>query len=344
MTAAPSSNSNSNDPFSFAEILASKDDDQVKQDPVKVLSSDGIMELAVYIYEPPATVTKKYKANENTALVFYHGGGAHAGAGYPSMARGLAEKFGITVYLPDLRGHGASGGARGDAPSKEQVWRDVDTVLEFVAAKHDASSTRIFLGGHSSGGGLVVNYATAAQEGITATTMTAPSVASILHNVEGYVLVSPELGYNSGTARPNRTDFAAVNVLAFIANGIFGWLGHSKAVKFNYPPELLKADKGMVGFNTVNMANAITPDSPVEQMQAMGKNTNDIDIDDVARKPIGLWVGSNDELFVAEKVVELLPKKDHDKDNIIGEVLPGKNHLGILVGVHEHIGQWITKP
>lgn len=336
MAAATSSNSNSNDPFSFAEILASKDDDDVKQDPVKVLSSDGI-ELAVFIYEPPATVTKKYKANANTALVFYHGGGAHARAGYTSMARGLAEKFGITVYLPDLRGHGASGGARGDAPSKEQVWRDVDTVLEFVAAKHDASSSRIFMGGHSSGGGLVVNYATAAQEGITATTTTA------LRNIEGYVLVSPELGYKSGTARPNRTEFAAVNVLAFIANGLFGVLGHSKAVKFNYPPELLKADKGMVGFNTINMANAITPESPMEQMQAMGKNTNDVDNNDVARKPIGLWVGSSDELFVAEKMVGLLPKKDHDKDNIIGEILPGKNHLGIVVGLHEHIGPWITK-
>jgi len=338
--AATSSNSKSNDPFSFAEILASQDDDQVKQDPVKVLSSDGI-ELAVFIYEPPATTdTKKYKANANTnantALVFYHGGGAHAGAGYPSMARGLAEKFGITVYLPDLRGHGASGGARGDTPSKEQVWRDVDTVLEFVAAKHDASSSsRIFLGGHSSGGGLVVNYATAAQEGITATTTT-----MALRNIEGYILVSPELGYKSGTARPNRTEFAAVNVLPFIANGMFGCLGHSKAVKFNYPPELLQADTGMVGFNTVNMANAITPESPVEQMQAMGKKTNN---DVVARKPIGLWVGSSDELFVAEKIVGLVPKNDHDKDNSIGEILPGKNHLGILVGVHEHIGPWITK-
>ena len=337
---APNNNkSSSNDPFSFTELLASKDDDQAKQDPVKVLSSDGV-ELAVFVYKPPATVVQNYKANAtanaNTALVFYHGGGAHAGAGYQNIARGLAEKFGIVVYLPDLRGHGSSGGARGDAPSKEQVWRDVDTVLEFVAAKHDASNRRIFLGGHSSGGGLVVNYATAAQEGIAAL---APSAASILRNIEGYVLVSPELGYSSGTARPNRTDFATVNLLTFIANGIFGVLGHSKAVKFNYPSELLEADKGMVGFNTINMANAITPETAAEQMQAMGKNHID---NDVPRKPIGLWVGSSDELFDAEKVVGLVPKKNHDKDNIIGEILPGKNHLGILVGVHEYIGPWIT--
>ena len=343
---APNSNTNRNDPFSFTEILAPRDDDQVKQDPVKVLASDGV-DLAIFIYEPP-TVTKseghKHKHNANTALVFYHGGGAHAGAGYPIMARGLAENFGITVYLPDLRGHGASAGARGDAPSKEQVWRDVDTVLEFVADRHHgkqqqqaSSSSRIFLGGHSSGGGLVVNYATAAQEGITTTTTTAPSTASI-SSIDGYVLVSPELGYKSGTARPNRTEFAAVNLLAFIANGIFGILGHSKAVRFNYPPELLEADNGMIGFNTVNMANAITLESPVEQMQAIGKN-NDVDV----RKPIGLWVGSDDELFVAEKVVGLVPKNNHDNDNIIGEILPGKNHLGILVDVHDHIGSWITK-
>merc|ERR1739848_309117 len=124
------------------------------------------------IYEPtmmPAT---------STALLFYHGGGAHSGGGYQHLARGLANNFGMSVYLPDIRGHGASGGPRGDAPSKNQVWKDIDVALEFVSKrelqKFPGSTRRLFLGGHSSGGGLVVNYATKHSDNSTV-------------DVEGYV-------------------------------------------------------------------------------------------------------------------------------------------------------------
>lgn len=305
--AATSSNEFKNQPFSFTEILAPSEE-QAKPEPVKLKASDGV-ELSVTIFEPTTSA--------GMALVFYHGGGAYSGAGYQYLARGLAEDFGITVYLPDIRGHGTSGGARGDAPSKEQVWYDVDTVLEFVAKREPSS--KLILGGHSSGGGLVVNYATYAA-GKTDNAI----------DIEGYILVSPELGYLSKTARPDRREFAKVNILAFIANGIFGVLGNSKAVKFQYPAELLEADDGLVAFNTVNMANAITPETPKEQMQALGSNE---------KKPLGLWVGSDDELFVAEKVADFVPNSGSNTKVI----LPGKNHLGILVGIHEQIGAWMTR-
>lgn len=292
------------EPFSFAELDAHTEEG-AKQKPVTIVASDGV-ELAVTIYEASSFMGKK----SGTALVFYHGGGAHAGGGYQHLAKGLAEKFGVSVYLPDLRGHGASGGPRGDAPSKEQVWSDIDTVLEFVANRHD----KVFLGGHSSGGGLVLNYATVARE-------KNDSAASKI--VQGYLLVSPELGYMSGTARPGRRDFAKVNIAAFLANGLFGVLGHSRAVKFQYPKEILEKYEGMVAYNTVNMANAVTPESPKEQMKTL------------CAKPIALWVGAEDELFVPEAVVEYCPES--------GAILPGKKHLSILIGIHENIGKWIKE-
>lgn len=302
----------SNSPFSFSEILASNNEHD-EQEPVTIMASDGV-ELAIKIYEPPtATATQ-------TSLLFYHGGGAYSGGGYQNLAKGLSEKYGITVFLPDIRGHGVSGGDRGDAPSKEQVWRDIDTALDFVAKKQQekfGKLSKIYLGGHSSGGGLVVNYATEPNN-------------SRLDMLEGYVLVSPELGYLSGTARKDRTDFAKVNILAFIVNGIFGVLGHNKAVQFNYPAEVLAANKGLVSFNTVNMANAITPENPKEQIASM---TSD------GAKPVALWVGADDELFDAEKVAEYVPETEHNT----GKVLKGKNHLGILVEIHQQIGPWITK-
>merc|ERR1711933_414417 len=161
-----------------------------------------------------------------------------------------------------------------------------------------ASYDRIVLGGHSSGGGLVLNYATSSRPRNNAV----PKIA-------GYVLVAPELGYKSGTARPGRTDFATVNILAFIANGIFGILGHSKAVRFRYPASILEDDPGMVGFNTVNMANAITPEHPREQMATLccGPST-----------PVGLWVGADDELFVADTVAGFVATTDDDDNDNAG--------------------------
>jgi len=315
--------SHGDQPFSFTELFAAQADEgkDAKQDAEKatIVASDGV-ELAITIYEPPTA------SATSTALLFYHGGGAHSGAGYQLLARGLAENFGISVYLPDLRGHGASDGPRGDAPSKEQIWNDIDHTIVYVSAreqqKQPESTHKLFLGGHSSGGGLVVNYATEHSD-------------KGMFDIEGYILISPELGYNSKTARPDRRDFAKVNILTFIANGIFGILGHSKAVQFNYPPELLENDKGMVGFNTVLMANAITPETPMKQMQAMA----------TGKIPIGLWVGSDDELFVAEKVAEFIPRPEQNASSHssnVGEVVPGKDHLGILVGVYERVGLWIT--
>ena len=314
-------------PFSFEELFAQQhaepDDDAILPATVTVTASDGVA-LAVHVYAPPDASAATASATA-TALVFYHGGGAHAGAGYEAFARGLAAR-GTVLYLPDLRGHGASGGPRGDAPSKEQVWRDVDAVLAHAAATHPGG--RVVLGGHSSGGGLVVNYAT---HGDAAGGAGAGAAA--------YVLVAPELGYRSGTARPGRTDFATVNVPAFLAHGLFGILGHSRAVRFRYPPALLADDPGMVGFNTVHVANAITPERPREQLMQMRAARGS----DGRPPPLGLWIGADDELLDAGRVADLVATAagDDDGGDVVAEVLPGKNHLGILVDVHERIGSWL---
>jgi len=310
------SNSKSKLPFSFDQIFAQKQGvEQARPDSETVVASDGV-ELSVAVYEPNDNVMNEV----GIAFVFYHGGGAHSGAGYQDLARNLSQVYGIAVYLPDIRGHGNSGGPRGDSPSKEQVWMDVDSVLEFVTARRPQTK-KLYLGGHSSGGGLVVNYATVHK------------AMYKLSPIAGYILVAPELGYKSETARPNRTDFASVSLAPFIFNAIFGILGHSKAVRFHYPPDLLESDPGMVGFNTVNMANAITPEGPLEQMKQLSEGP----------PPLGLWVGAEDELFVPEKVTAYIETKGPKCSKNIAEIVSEKNHLGIVVGIHQRIGNWITQ-
>jgi len=278
-------------------------------------ASDGTR-LAVRCYRPTSSQAK-------AILVFLHGGGAHSGAGYHVLAQELSQGYGIAVYTPDLRGHGSSCGKKGDSPTADQVWKDVRTVLMFAKRQEASSGTSLplFLGGHSSGGGLVVNYATWAAQ--------FPQKEGLPHDKEfpdvaGYLLLSPELGYKSGTARPGRIDFARVAVLPFIVNALTGgvFLGHNKAVRFNYPDKILK-DPGMCSFNTVNMANAITPDNPKKQVEDM-----------IQEKPLHLWVGEKDELFDAEKVCE------YAKNSM---VVPNAKHLDIVVNAHGLLGKWIEQ-
>lgn len=272
-----------------------------------ICASDKV-DLAVRVYKPSTST-----GSPTAALIFYHGGGAHSGAGYHLVARGLADTCNAVVYTPDLRGHGASGGARGDAPSPEQVFEDINAMIDVIKKCH--IGIPLFLGGHSSGGGLVVNYATWAKRKES--------------DLAGYILLSPQLGYLAKVDRPrdsSKPAFAKVNIAAFIVNGITGFLGHNHAVQFQYPPEVLENDSGMVKSNTVNMANAITPTSPNIQF-------NEIKL------PLGLWIGEDDELFLADKVAAYTM----GKSNMTGSVLPGESHLGILVGAHKAIGPWLNE-
>ena len=288
--------------------------DSVPATVTELTASDG-ERLAVRVYRCPKN---KQAGKKKASVIFYHGGGAHSGATYQLLGHGLANSsLATTVYTPDLRGHGASGGARGDAPSPEQVWRDIDTVLKFVA-ETESKETSIFLGGHSSGAGLLLNYITEHEGDLD------PSISSRL---KGYILVSPQLGYKAEVDRPlqpNTPPFAKVNIPAFIGNAITGWWGHFHAVQFTYPSEILENDPGMVKSNTVNMANAITPVDPHTQVKA-----TDL--------PLKLWIGKDDELFLADKVASFAA----GKPNLSNSILPNQTHLGIIVDIHSYIEKWI---
>jgi acylglycerol lipase len=294
------------EPFSRSELIAAGG---IEPAPLETLPADDGTPLAYRRYLPQGPVA---------VLVFNHGGGAHSGAGYAHVATGLRDAFRIAVYTPDLRGHGASGGARGDAPSAEQMWRDVESFARLARREHPGLP--LFVGGHSSGAGLTLNYASF--DGRS--------------EVDGWVLVSPQLGYKSDTARApeassGRTAFVEASVAPFVINALSGGrlMGHNRAVVFNYPPQVLEADPGMVGWNTVNLANGITPQAPGEQFAALDR-------------PFGLWIGGEDEIFVPRKVVAFGARAEGVRESSASEVVPDQTHLGILVHAAEFVGPWIV--
>ena len=249
--------------FSMDELRAAG---RVNSACVESLAADDGARLAYRRYVP---------STPQAAVLFYHGGGAHSTAGYQFVGHGLQTEFDILVYTPDIRGHGASGGPRGDAPNPKQVWMDVATFIRHIHTEFPGLP--LFLGGHSSGASLALNYASQPEHEL----------------LGGYVFLSPQLGAQAKTDRPGQaTPFAKVDTEAFAAYAASGGTehGHDYAVQFNYPAEALAADPGLVASITVNMSLALIPGAPGEQFAALDR-------------PFGLWIGSKDELFVPEKVL-----------------------------------------
>jgi acylglycerol lipase len=290
----------SNSLFSFSELLTAKEKYIA---PIKTVeASDGIS-LAFRSYLPD-----KAKA----VLVFYHGAGVHSGLSYNHLSIGLRDEFNIAVFTPDVRGHGFSEGPRGDTPETEQVWRDINTIIQYARSRYP--DLPLFLGGHSAGSGLSLNY----------------SSWSDRLPVDGYVFVAPYFGYKSETDRENKkSEFTTVKVSNFVINSMTGGLlkGHAKAIQYHYPEEILKRNPEIVTFNTVNMSLATTPNSPNSQFSGL--------------KRFGVWIGRHDESFDPDKVVQFAEQNKAGGALAEIRIIEDRNHFSILLMADELIGAWI---
>lgn len=246
----------------------------------------------------------------HSCLIFYHGGGAHSLLGYTRMAQQLCDNFAIATYLFDIRGHGQSGGPRGYAPSKEQVWSDISKAIQFVKSQHP--STDVFLGGHSSGGGLTLNY----------------SYWDKGESVKGYLLVAPELGPRIAKQKIKFADF---NNLIFLLHKIsMGYLfKRTLAVKLNYSREQIEKDGCVDGYN-IDMVNALIAHDARNELISINK-------------PTYILIADADEIINNDKLKELLLSATKINPNIIYKNIPGAKHIMILKDVSQYIGEYLSE-
>jgi alpha-beta hydrolase superfamily lysophospholipase len=85
-------------------------------------------------------------AKKDIAVLIFHGFTAYSGP--YSMAAVPLSKGGYTVFGLDYRGHGLSGGNRGDTPGKERFIADLAEAVKFVRA---LGFTKVIILGHSLG-------------------------------------------------------------------------------------------------------------------------------------------------------------------------------------------------
>lgn len=287
--------------FSFAALQAAP---KMALPPIeRVHASDGVqLAYRAYVPEQPKAV-----------LVFYHGGGAHGAAGYGHLGKSLSQRYSVVVLTPDMRGHGESDGPRGDTPTPNQAWDDVGNMLQLARLRWPGRP--LYLGGHSSGAGLVLNYVDSARPAMLA----------------GLVFLAPEFGPFADTHRRGKSvPFASVTTSHFFWSALTGgWIyGHSPTVRFNYPPEVLLQDPKIVTAYSVMMANAVTPAAPKAQLARLSL-------------PFGLWIGADDELLDPALVVQLANTAQGVVDKQI-DLINGANHLSVLLSADDHVGSWLA--
>jgi len=296
--------SKSDVPFSFSELLA---EPQMQITDKQYFETSDAIKLAYFDY----SVVDKPKQ----VLVFIHGGGACSSLGYQYLADTLSKQYNTRVYLLDMRGHGLSDGERGDAPTKERLWQDISEFINFV--RSDNINHKIYLGGHSSGGGLVLNYATWKER----------------EDINGYVFISPKLGYKSNADRYHYTKdpFAKAHIGTMVLNKVLNEAiyKHTIAVEMNYCQEAKKAEPLLVDTYTCTVVNAITPINPEKQFSTIDK-------------PFCLFVGSNDELMLPENTVKYAEYSNNSiKSKSQSGIIQNQNHLGILRVCGKSIGEYL---
>jgi len=125
---------------------------------------------------------RDYGGAHDTALILYHGSGTEGGYLDP-LARRIADAGLARVIVPNARGHHGSGPKRGDIGYIGQLEEDLDDLIGRLDL--DRSGTRLYLGGHSSGGGFAARYAG----------------STYGQRLSGLILLAPYLGHRAPSSR-----------------------------------------------------------------------------------------------------------------------------------------------
>jgi len=229
-------------------------------------------------------------------VIAIHGSSAHGSSMHP-LAKALQAE-GITVYAPDIRGHGATG-RRGDIDYAGQLDDDAADFVAMVRAKHPKAN--LVLLGFSSGGGYALHLAG----------------SPLGKSFARAVLISPMLGPRAPTTRGLSNGWAAPFLPRIIALVILHRIGiHA----FDHLPTL---------------AFAIAPGNPggltgiysFLLMQAFGTNDYAADLRN-AGSPVAVLVGANDELFLADQFAPTIHAVRQDVPVV---VVPELGHIQMTI-------------
>ncbi len=241
---------------------------------------------------------RHYPAKSDKVLILVHGSGWHSQYFLP-LAEHLSAEGLAQVYTPDLRGHGPTPQRRGDVDYINQLEDDLADLIALI--RKDNPDATLIVGGHSSGGGLVVRFA-GSQYG---------------QQADAYVLLSPYLKYNAPTIRPNSGGWAyaytgrIAGLSILNAMGIH-WFDHLTAIEFNMPADARDGTETLAYSHRLNTGYA--PRNYKKDLKAI-------------TQPFLLLAGTTDEAFVADQFEPVVS----EYADVQVELLPNLSHMGVVV-------------
>ena len=252
---------------------------------------------------PPIT---RYQARDGAALSYrlYKGADAqvavliHGSAGSSQDMHRTAEALlqrGVTVYVPDLRGHGANY-PHGDISYLGQL---DDDMADFMKAVHPQyKNAQWTLVGFSSGGGFALRIAG----------------SDLGSEFDRFVFLSPYLRYNAPTVRsasprekdsPEQNAWYSVSIKRIIGLSLFNFFGIHH---FDGLPVLAFPVPADIEDTTATYSFRLE-----ENFQPRSDLRADYRADIRAiKKPAQVFVGGQDELFLPEKFAEVFDKVRSD--------------------------------
>lgn len=158
----------------------------------QLAAGDG---TTLYVVDSPASVSP---GAGKRGVVLMHGLGEHCGR-HAHVARFFNEN-GWSVRRYDHRGHGRSGGARGDMPDGAAILRDAKLVIDDFARQFD---TLPLLVGHSMGGLWAARFATGHLSPLSGLILSSPALAIPLSGPQKLLLktlgaIAPGLAVPNG--------------------------------------------------------------------------------------------------------------------------------------------------
>ena len=288
-SAAPPPLASISDPFRGVDFS-----DLPKRETIK--ARDGTP-LAVRIYRASGAPIEAMQV-----AIAIHGSSA-MGASLHPMAKALRDA-GITVYAPDIRGHGDSG-SRGDIVYAGQLDDDLADVVAAVRTEHPAAAQTLV--GFSSGGGFALHIAG----------------SPLGRQFKRAVLISPFLGARAPTARGGVSNAWAQPYLPrIIALVILERLGiHAfdglPTLAFAIAPEDAGRLTGAYSFRLMQAFSTVDYAADLRKAQC----------------PIYVLVGGADELFIANNFA---PTVHAVRADVSVNVVQGLGHIQMITDTRSY--------
>jgi non-heme chloroperoxidase len=258
--------------------------------PFRVIDYSKLPPLSHYTARDGAKLAyRSYIASQpKKTVVLIHG----SSAGSTSM-HALAEYLqgqSITVYVPDMRGHGESGN-KGDIAYIGQLEDDLEDFVNDVLK----DKKNITLVGFSAGGGFALRVAGSDRQNL----------------FERYLLLAPFIRYDAPTTKPDNNRWAEASVPRIIGISVLGplgekWFGHLPVLAFAIDPKSAQYQTATYSYRL---------------WSNFGPHYNYKGDMKKAQKPIAVLVGKDDELFYPQKYLPIFAaSQPHAEITIVPDI------------------------